>query len=452
MQPADDIRQLFEKARLGIRPERDERVFEDMLQAQEEAKSTLGPPPRAAAPQEKWRIIMKSPLSKLAVAAAIIVAGVIASFMWTGTQSSVALADVLTQIQQVSVYSYQMRMTSTRLGTDGKPRQHETQVTVLISRDLGMKMSRQTVDLNDGESTLQEHYMLPQQRTVLEVMPDEKTFSRTELNDTRLEELRQQVSQDPSVKIREVLECDYTSLGRSTLDGIAVEVFHSTDPKLLNGTPGTVELTIWVDARTHLPVRTERKIDVDLPDGSIANVYSVTHDFQWNISIDPAEFDPVIPADYRDLMGETVVMPQVNEQKAVEGLRLFAELFARYPETLDDPEFFNDLSRRVAQLLFRENPPPAPAERPQREWGEQQNRRQMEILMPINVVGKFYELLVKEGKEPAYYGNVVTPQDADQVLMRWKVSDNEYRVIFGSLHVETVTTETLVELEKKLPR
>jgi hypothetical protein len=51
-----------------------------------------------------------------------------------------------------------------------------------------------------------------------------------------------------------------------------------------------------------------------------------------------------------------------------------------------------------------------------------------------------------------YYGNVVTPKDADKVLMRWKLSDNEYRVIFGDLHAETVSPERLAELEKSLPK
>ena len=36
--------------------------------------------------------------------------------------------------------------------------------------------------------------------------------------------------------------------------------------------------------------------------------------------------------------------------------------------------------------------------------------------------------------------------------MRWKVSDTEYRVIFGSLHVETVGAEALAELEASLPK
>ena len=61
----------------------------------------------------------------------------------------------------------------------------------------------------------------------------------------------------------------------------------------------------------------------------------------------------------------------------------------------------------------------------------------------------FYGTLVDGKKEPAYYGQSVTPEDANAVLLRWKVSDSEYRVIFGDLSVRTVTTEELAELEKQ---
>ena len=74
----------------------------------------------------------------------------------------------------------------------------------------------------------------------------------------------------------------------------------------------------------------------------------------------------------------------------------------------------------------------------------------MDALKPMRLLVKFY--LGQTGKDPAYYGKTVTPKDTDKVLLRWKVSDNEYRVIFGDLHVETVTTEKLTELEKELPK
>ena len=41
---------------------------------------------------------------------------------------------------------------------------------------------------------------------------------------------------------------------------------------------------------------------------------------------------------------------------------------------------------------------------------------------------------------------------AELPLMRWRVSDDEYRVIFGDLHVETVSADTLATLEAALPK
>jgi hypothetical protein len=73
-------------------------------------------------------------------------------------------------------------------------------------------------------------------------------------------------------------------------------------------------------------------------------------------------------------------------------------------------------------------------------------------LMPIQMLGGFYGTLVQEKKEPAYYGKVVTPGDAAQVLLRWKAGQNEYRVIFADLHAATVDADTLAKLEAALPR
>jgi hypothetical protein len=47
-----------------------------------------------------------------------------------------------------------------------------------------------------------------------------------------------------------------------------------------------------------------------------------------------------------------------------------------------------------------------------------------------------------------YYGKTVIPKDADKVLLRWKLDDGQYRVIFGDLIAKTVMAEELAELEK----
>ena len=59
----------------------------------------------------------------------------------------------------------------------------------------------------------------------------------------------------------------------------------------------------------------------------------------------------------------------------------------------------------------------------------------------------FYDKLVHENKEVIYYGEKVAPKDKGKILIRWKIKKDKYRVIFGNLHAEDVSSEKLAELE-----
>ena len=71
----------------------------------------------------------------------------------------------------------------------------------------------------------------------------------------------------------------------------------------------------------------------------------------------------------------------------------------------------------------------------------------LEALQPVYPIGLFYMALVEDKKEPIYYGQTVGPDDVEAVLLRWKISDDQYRVIFGDLSTMDVTAEKLAELE-----
>ena len=70
----------------------------------------------------------------------------------------------------------------------------------------------------------------------------------------------------------------------------------------------------------------------------------------------------------------------------------------------------------------------------------------MQKTMEIDSAFLFYNKLVQQGKDPAYYGKDVKAGDANTVLMRWKISDDTYRVIYGDLSAENVTTEKLKQM------
>ncbi len=71
MQPADSIHRLFQEAGLSTNPGAHERVFADVLQAQRQTMAE-----RSAQPAT-WKAVMRHPVTKYAVAAVLIVAGLI---------------------------------------------------------------------------------------------------------------------------------------------------------------------------------------------------------------------------------------------------------------------------------------------------------------------------------------------------------------------------------------
>ena len=67
--------------------------------------------------------------------------------------------------------------------------------------------------------------------------------------------------------------------------------------------------------------------------------------------------------------------------------------------------------------------------------------------MNLEFTAIFYGTLASENKAVAYYGDRVTADHPDAVLMRWRQDDGRYKVIFGDLTAKVVTEQALAELE-----
>jgi len=423
MQPADDIRNVFKQAELGVNEQADEQVFEEMLQAQQESLRS-----RQAA-QNKWRIIMKNPITKMSAAAVVIVGCFLGYLLLQGTDSGIALGDVLDQMNRIKAYMYQINSTTTDLQTGQLKR--ETQGTCLISADYGIRQSTETVDPNGSNIPLWENYTLLHEKTTITVFHDKKQYMQVEFNEDIFDEKKKGAS-DPRYMVQQLMDCNHISLGQSTLEGIKVEGFQTTDPKYHWGMLGSLDVKLWVDVQTKLPVRLE--IASQYKDRSKRHM--VVQDFN-------------IPQDYTSMTSEPITMPAMDEQSAINGLRLFSEKTGTYPEELSmkimehmkdliDPNMIKEMRPITKNGKNMPNP--------------EVMQKYLDAVKPITGLIGFHARLVHEGKDPSYYGKVVTPDGTDQVLMRWKVSDIEYRVIFGDLHTETVSPEVLAELEKTLPK
>ncbi|MGE5293780.1 MAG: anti-sigma factor family protein, partial [Solirubrobacterales bacterium] len=98
---------LVRSARATAEADLEERVMNRIIQEQSERLQSAQ---RATAGLRIRRLIMKSSIAKIAVAAAMIAVAVGAWSLWSGTQPSVALADVLARVQQVQAFAYKMTM------------------------------------------------------------------------------------------------------------------------------------------------------------------------------------------------------------------------------------------------------------------------------------------------------------------------------------------------------
>lgn len=389
---------------------------------------------------------MKNPITKLAAAAVIVIACSTGLILWRSTGAGIALADVLTKLEQVATYTYQIHGTVTR-----QQGSEERMGTVLISQDHGIKITLKRIDPNGGESQPSETYILPQQDSVVFIEHEPKQYARMKFDDdTELEQYKGE-NNDPRIIVKQLLRCDYASLGQSVIDGITVEGFQTTDLNYNGGFVGfsdfigwkneKVDVKLWVDVKTSLPVRLEEDIVKDHG----TRFHEVSDDFRWNVVVNADDFAPVIPEGYTSPVPE-IVIPSLNEETAIKGLRAFADIASTYPVDLKGKTPIEEYK------LLTGN------DKSSSSWkdlsDDEKNKRVNDFQMPIFVfgLGMFYEKLVEDKKDPAYYGETVGPDDADKVLLRWKLDDDQYRVIFGDLHADTVTADVMIELEMALPK
>ena len=446
MEPADKIKELINKSDAKTAAEVDNRILAGASEHLDKLKRNK------LAPNQPniWRIIMKSPITKLATAAVVIIACVIGLSLWRTTGSGIALADVLARIEQVKAFRYKWILKIYGHEAPDKPINYEAYATTLTSQEYGSKTNYEERDPNGGVSTFVEIYFLPQKKTMIRIMPKQKKYEREELDDAAVEQMQKVNNSDPRAMVKKILKCKYESLGRSTINGIEVEGFRTTDPNY-GGGGGFKNLQgdhkIWVDVKTRLPVRCEDLTSADFDRmGDRMGQQFVMYDFQWDVPVDAAEFEPVIPDDYTEVTAPK--NPAATEENVIKGLKLYADLSGHYPKNA------NWASNEQWSAFEKSETPTAKRLREEIKelTGKESASRLRDALLPLHGIGIFYARLQYDAKDPAYYGEIVTPRDADKVLLRWKVSDSEYRVIYGDLHAETVTTEKLAELEAALPK
>jgi outer membrane lipoprotein-sorting protein len=225
-------------------------------------------------------------------------------------------------------------------------------------------------------------------------------------------------------------------LGRSQIDGRDVEGYEVSARKLglehigapRDGdaaNPGHARL--WVDARSHLPVRMEVQIATEAPPLGAVLVRAVYDRFEFDRPLAESLFDAKIPEDARVL---DVNVPAPTEETLVSALKLFGDTLGRYPSTLEPGRISAELMVGLASKGDIKLDPSDPAAMLSSEL--------FENAMRVAMASAFVQQLARDGREPEYFGDSVRPEDADEVLVRWRLPDGGWRVIDGGLRASTV--------------
>jgi hypothetical protein len=372
-----------------------------------------------------WRIIMKSRITKLATAVAVIVVALLIMLDVISNSDSVVWAEVLDNANQAEAFAYRMKMNLAGMieGNDGS----ELEAEVLVSKEYGVRID----SYRQGQLNAK-MYLSTLGRRAVTIMPKENTRSRMTLTDALFEKAARE-NGDPRKMVEKATKYYDTELGRHIIDGIEVEGIACHDPIIVEGVltgvaGGMVDRVVgrlWADTKHYLPVRLEVEI---FTDSNEKLVDVVTYDYQWNIQIDPNEFIPEIPDD-GDLGANVVITADV--ESTMQGLSFFAEQAGgKYPTDLSEMTIGREL-REALRAKFGGDVP----------WPDEQ-----EIFF-LQMAIRFYTTLVFEDREPAYYGDKVTAEFPNAVLMRWREDDGLYKVIFGDLSTKQVTAGQLVVLE-----
>jgi hypothetical protein len=396
-----------------------------------------------------WRKIMNSKITKFAAAAVIIIAIMIGINQFGGSidGASVAWASLAERVGNIQTCLFKGHMEITG-GPQGQKVQ-KMEMEMCSSSQYGF---RSEMSMGENGETMTQ-YMIPAEKVMISVMPSQKQYMRMLLTDEMMEKRRLQ-GNDPREMVKQIMLGEYTHLGESVIDGVKVEGIETTDPRVGGGQFEKYLARCWVNVETQLPVQLEMQAEYSVgPDTPPMKVSMILDNFQWAVVLNPEIFQPDIPSDYK-LMAE-MQMPGQDEEAAIKGLEVFAEIASgKYPQKLTVMNIMEEISEieKNSGQQWQSQRDADPNFAPTEEQIDEARNKVMKKMAVVQGACMFYAELVKTDKDAAYYGDKVTAGDADAVLMRWKISENQYRVIYGDLTAENVSSEQLAQLEAALSK
>jgi hypothetical protein len=272
MNPSEKIKELIGKSDVTIDSRTDKRILGDSLE-QLKQKYSAGIRPNI------WRIIMRSQISKLAAAAAIII--VLLAFDPFGIMNSggVVWARVAQRVEQIETFMFGLTIKVSDPNSKNGADQTTARWIIYLSEKYGFRM-----DIG-ANGDFVSWYVTPDANEMIMVVPGEKELIKWPLP-ANIQEKMPEEYKDPREYISRFMSQPYKELGRSVIDGVQVEAIEVNDPPTDGEQLENAIGRLWVDTETELPVRIEIE---GLADGKMVQWVM---DFKWAEAVDSGLFDP----------------------------------------------------------------------------------------------------------------------------------------------------------------
>ncbi len=345
-------------------------------------------------------LIMKSPITKIAAAAVIIIA-VLIGLNIVGT-STPAFAEIVKPFLTARTASFKMTMEVESVPTQT--------FDCLYAEPIRMRQTNHeqgAIVISDFQQGKIVTLMPAQNKAMiveLENMPeDQGKFNMFSEIRKHIQEAQQ--TQDESVQF----------LGEKKINGLTVIGYHVQKP--------AVDITVWADPQTKLPV--------EMTNTSGPTTYTMT-DIVFNVELDESLFSLEIPEGY------TIRTMQVDASKPTE--KDLIELFRIWAEHMDGnlPSVL-DLNATMEFVKYQQ--------KKMKEKGQEPSEESvLELQKTIMRMGRgavFVQQLPTES-DWHYTGKDVKFGDAEKPIFWYRPEGSKtYRVIYGDLSIKSVALENL---------
>jgi len=348
---------------------------------------------KAAAGLKLRRIIMKSPIIKMAAAAAIIIAVLIGINPF---RSTITFADVIKPILNARTVVYDFIIGDEK---SNPVIMHEIVVGTRIRRTISnLPGMTQITDLENGKMLVLQDADKTAVYVNIKGMLQERTRSYIEF----VREVLMELKDNPNVK----------ELGEQEIDGRKAIGFSGRGNN-------NQELKIWADPKTAVPIRVELRI---------GQLLVVLKNFQFDVPIEASQISMDVPEGYK-LEEAEVDFTKGTEEDFIESLRIWAEVLldGKFPEAVGTKQYMTQMPLLGEKLV--------------QSGLSVDEAGKAGMIFPRGMF--FLQLLETDGKYH-YAGKGVKLGEADKAIFWYQPKDSTtYRVIYGDLSVKDVAPENL---------